>query len=78
MTKRRYGNELRNLKAIKKGTSVTFTLEANESFIPSKLVIDGTEYTDFSAAGTIEKTVEINKSISVSGECIARPATFKS
>ena len=77
MTKRRYGNELRNLKAIKKGTSVTFTLEANESFIPSKLVIDGTEYTDFSAAGTIEKTVEINKSISVSGECIARPATFK-
>lgn len=71
------GNEISNLTAIKTGTLLRFSLEAHDGFIPTKLVVDGTEYKDFSSAGMIEHSVVLNKSISVSGECVARPSTFK-
>ena len=73
------GSPFTNYDSVLEDTILTFTLSATDptTHIPSKLVIDGTEYKTFDQNGNISKKVPITKNIEVSGECTVKNVNTK-
>lgn len=68
-----------NFDSVKEDSVLTFSLSATDSttHIPSKLIIDGTEYKTIDQNGNITKEVTITKNIEVSGECVVKDVNAK-
>jgi len=71
------GEELSDLSSIEYGSLLLFKLIPNTSYVAEKLVIDGSEYTEATQEGFIEKKVKVEKAFEVSGLCKKSDGIFK-
>lgn len=73
------GSLFTNFNSVLEDTVLKFILSATNSttHIPSKLIIDGTEYTTLDQDGNITQEVTITKNIEVSGQCKLKDVNAK-
>jgi lipoprotein len=77
--KTKEGNPFTSFTSVQENSVLIFTLSATNTatHIPSKLIIDGTEYKTLDSEGNIEKEITITKNIEVSGECKTKDVNAK-